>query len=229
MKIKTALSILAIATSLFAFESKYLPGYDIQTKCDQVLHKRAYDTCYSYKWKTPKLAVYKIDGEKLKSSSHYSRKGLTFKPDYSIKTRHRSYTRDYSRTGFDRGHLAENGSFNYDKVFQKETFKTSNIAPEKPNLNRGVWARIEKFSRIQAIRNKSVSVITGVCGTLGHIKNSVNIPRYWYKIIFKPDGQQIAFLAPNTNNIKRDAKMRYFLVPISKIEEQCNLQFVKNN
>jgi len=227
MMVKTALSILAIATSLFAFESKYLPGYDIQTKCDQVLHKRAYDTCYSYKWKTPKLAVYKIDGERLKVGPHYSRKGLAFKPDYSVKTRYRSYSRDYSHTGFDRGHLAENGSFNYDKVLQKETFKTSNIAPEKPNLNRGVWARIEKFSRIQAIRNTSVSVITGVCGTLGHIRNGVNIPKYWYKIIFKPNGEQVAFLAPNTNSIKRKAKMRDFLTSVSKIEEQCNVKFTR--
>ncbi|WP_156919564.1 hypothetical protein [Lebetimonas sp. JS138] len=52
--------LLLIPFLLFAFTSKYLPNYDIQAECSQILHKKAFDICYSCKWKTPKLVVYKV-------------------------------------------------------------------------------------------------------------------------------------------------------------------------
>jgi endonuclease G len=57
----------------------------------------------------------------------------------------------------------------------------SNIAPQKPQLNRRLWAKIEKFTRIQAIKYKKISVITGSCGslgTLGRKRHNVNIPKW---------------------------------------------------
>ena len=34
------------------------------------------------------------------------RKGLTFRPDYQIKTKYRAYSKDYAHTDYDRGHNA---------------------------------------------------------------------------------------------------------------------------
>jgi endonuclease G len=138
------------------------------------------DICYSCSLKEPKAVVYQING-KLISNHHYSRKGLTFKPDYSLPPKCRSYSRDYSHTGYDRGHNCPNAAFSYNKTFQKETFLMSNIAPQRPNLNRRLWAKIEKFIRIQAIKYKKISVITGSCGSLGTLgkkKHNVNIPKW---------------------------------------------------
>ena len=98
----------------------------------------------------------------------------------------------------------------------------SNIAPQKLKLNRKLWAKIEKFVRIQARKYKDIKVITGVCGSLGHIKNKVNIPKWWYKIIFRPDGKIISFLVPNSNNVGRD-KAKKYLSNIEKIEKVCNI------
>ncbi|WP_156919573.1 hypothetical protein [Lebetimonas sp. JS138] len=52
--------LLLIPFLLFAFTSKYLPNININIQCDKVLHKKAFDICYSCKWKTPKLVVYKV-------------------------------------------------------------------------------------------------------------------------------------------------------------------------
>jgi len=111
-----------------------------------------------------------------------SRKGLNFRPDYNLPTKCRSYNKDYSLTGYDRGHLPSNASFDYDRKIQKETFLMSNIAPQKPQLNRRYWAKIEKFTRHLAVKYKQIEVVTGVCGSKGKIKNDVNIPAWWYKV-----------------------------------------------
>jgi endonuclease G len=214
--------LLLIPFILCAFTSKYLPNYDIDIQCDKILHKKAFDICYSCKWKTPKLIIYKVDGN-LIDKYNLSRKSLRFRPDYNLLANCRSYSKNYSRTGFDRGHLAPNAVFDYNRGVQKETFLMSNIAPQKPKLNRKLWAKIEKFVRIQAKKFKNVRVITGVCGSLGHIKNNVNIPKWWYKIIFKPDGKVIGFLVPNSNKVGKD-KAKKYLSNIREIEKVCGIK-----
>jgi endonuclease G len=215
-------TLLLIPFALFAFTSSYLPNIDIDMHCDRLLSKKAMDICYSCSLKEPKAVVYQING-KLISNHHYSRKGLRFKPDYSLPAKCRSYSRDYSHTGYDRGHNAPNAAFSYNKTLQKETFLMSNIAPQRPNLNRRLWAKIERFVRLQAFKYKNISVITGNCGTLGTLgkkKHNVNIPKWWYKIIFLPNGKIVSFLAPNSNVIGRD-KAKKYLTDIKHIENTC--------
>lgn len=130
---KKLIASLLLPLSLFAFQSKYLPNYDINAHCDKILHKTAYDICYSCKLKTPIMSIYEINGKAISSGIHYSRKRLSFTPDYNLPNKCRSYRKDYSRTGFDRGHLCPNAVFNYNKKLQKETFKLSNIAPKSRN------------------------------------------------------------------------------------------------
>jgi len=216
--------LFLIPLFLFAFSSQYTPDLNKAFKnlqCSQVLHKTAFDICYSCKYKHPLAVAYTLQGYLVKK--RISRKGLSFRPDYQLPAKCRSYTKDYSRTGYDRGHNAPNASFDYDRAIQKQTFLTSNIAPQKPQLNRRLWAKIEKFTRLQAIRYNKVQVITGTCGTIGTIKHNVSIPAYWYKIIYIPQiNKTISFLAPNTNYKMSRAKAKEFLSNINKIKEICN-------
>ena len=217
------LTFLLTPIFLLGLNSKYIPNVNIDIQCDKVLHKKAFDICYSCKWKTPKLVVYKVDGN-LIDAKNLSRKSLRFKIDYNLPIKCRSYSKDYSHTGFDRGHNAPNAAFDYDRTIQKETFLMSNIAPQKPQLNRRLWAKIEKFVRFQARKYKDIRVISGVCGSLGHIKNNVNIPKWWYKIIIRSDGKIISFLVPNSNSVGKD-KAKKYLSSIREIEKVCGIEF----
>ena len=53
----------------------------------------------------------------------------------------------YGRSGYDRGHLAPNSviATRYGKAAQKETFLMTNIAPQRPALNRGPWRALEQM------------------------------------------------------------------------------------
>jgi endonuclease G len=215
--------LLLIPLFLLAFASKYTPNLNnfLQPiKCDKVLHKTAFDICYSCKDKHPLAVAYILKGELVKKK--ISRKGLRFRPDYNLPTKCRSYSKDYSRTGYDRGHLASNASFDYNRAIQKQTFLMSNIAPQKPNLNRRYWTKVEKFTRYLAVKYKQVEVVTGVCGSKGYIKNKVGIPAWWYKIIYIPKTKNyVAFLTPNTNTGMSRAKLREYRATLEDIKKVC--------
>ena len=217
-----SIKLLLLPLLIFAFNSNFTPNLNKYTqtiKCDKVLHKTAFDICYSCKYKHPLAVTYILKGDLVQRK--LSRKHLTFRPDYNLPAKCRSYSKDYSRTGYDRGHLAPNAAFDYNRAIQKQTFLMSNIAPQKPQLNRRYWAKIEKFARLQARKYGKVEVVTGVCGNKGYIKNKVGIPDYWYKIIYIPKTKKtIAFLVPNSNAAgKRKAKE--FLVNIKRIKNVC--------
>ena len=216
--------LLLIPLFLFAFTSKYTPNLNnfLQPiKCDNILHKTAFDICYSCKYKHPLAVVYELKGYLVKKK--ISRKGLRFRPDYELPTKCRSYSKDYSRTGYDRGHNAPNAAFDYNRAIQKQTFLMSNIAPQKPQLNRRYWAKVERFTRYLAVKYKKVEVVTGVCGNKGYIKHKVGIPAWWYKIIYVPTkNSYVAFLAPNTNTGMSKAKLKEYRTTLKEIRKVCN-------
>jgi len=212
---KAIILSFALSTTMYSMQ--------IKAQCSQVLHKKAFDICYSNKNKTPiyvKYTAYKT----LVDKNNFKRKHIRFKSDKKISKYFRAYNNDYLRTGYDKGHLAPNALFDYDKKIQRETFLLSNIAPQKPQLNRRLWNKLERFVRLQAKKYGKLEIATGVCGNVGTIKNGVVIPKWWYKIIEYPNGHRIGFLAPNTNHNMSKAKIKDFIVDIDRIERVCKVK-----
>ena len=125
--------LMLLPIFLFAFTSKYFP-FKIQHHWDKILHKIAFDICYSCKKKEPNFVTYALYSN-LVNKNNYSRKHISFKPDYELPKQCRSYSKDYTHSGYDRGHKAPNAAFDYLKKIQKETFLMSNIAPQAKWLN----------------------------------------------------------------------------------------------
>ena len=126
--------LIVTSSILFAFSTNYFP-FEIQYRCDKILHKTAFDICYSCKKKEPNFVAYALYGD-LVNKNNYSRKGLSFRPDYNLPRICRSYSKDYVHSGYDRGHNAENASLDYSRKVQRETFLMSNISPQAKWLNR---------------------------------------------------------------------------------------------
>ena len=148
---------------------------------------------------------------------------------------------DYTRSGYDRGHLAPAGDFAYNPTFMSESFYMSNIAPQAPNHNRQIWSRLEQSIRKLLKNNKNIQelyITTGTAyyydkstkwgmenGTLGYIGNQIQVPTYFYKIIIEPrTGQSAAYLIPNANNVGNQ-HFNNFLIKISDLEKIVNIDF----
>ena len=65
----------------------------------------------------------------------------------------------YTHSGYDRGHMAPASDFARPISRCRETFRISNICPQTPALNRGLWKKTEIQERSLAISNNYVRVL----------------------------------------------------------------------
>jgi len=67
----------------------------------------------------------------------------------------------WTNTGYDRGHLAPADDFRENQVAMSHSFYTSNIVPQDPSHNRGIWRVLEQNTRRWALEKGQLYVITG--------------------------------------------------------------------
>jgi len=148
------------------------------------------------------------------------------------RTRSRTKTNDYTGSGFDRGHLAPNYAIGllYGKAAQEETFLMSNVVPQRPELNRGIWKDLEqREARRWGQRLESVWVICGPIyekGSGQRLKGGEVVPDRFFKIVVDEiDGgiRALAFIFPQ--EVKEGSEMEAFLVSIDLIEMETGLDF----
>lgn len=150
-----------------------------------------------------------------------------FKSDKNVTTKSAAKS-DYSSTGFDLGHLSPAADNNLSKKANKESFLMSNISPQLPGFNRGIWKALEEWTRQQAISDSIIYVVTGPVfvnnlGTLG--KNEVSIPGYFYKVLLKKKDKKmlsIAFLIPQ---IGATGQIEDYIVTVNTIETITGIDF----
>lgn len=65
---------------------------------------------------------------------------------------------DYTNSGFHRGHLCPAKDRSFTISAMRQTFTTSNITPQTPQVNTGSWLRTEEWCRRAALKYDSVTV-----------------------------------------------------------------------
>lgn len=138
----------------------------------------------------------------------------------------------YSRSGYDRGHLAPNHAIatRYGPAAQEETFLMSNIIPQKHALNAGLWKQLEqRIATNYPGRFGEVWVLAGpVFGTRPEkLRGRVAVPEACYMIIVDENEGRVraaAFLFPQ--EIPAEAPLADFLTTIDEIERRTGLDFL---
>ncbi len=97
-------------------------------------------------------------------------------------------TEDYTKSGFDRGHLAPAADMKFSEQAMKESFYTSNISPQRPGLNRGIWKQLEEKIRDWAPANRPLFIVTGpvLTDTLSQYigrYNRISVPKRFFKVV----------------------------------------------
>lgn len=202
-------------------------SYGIPSHTDLLLSCKGFSIGYSHVRRQPLWVCYILTAEKLQLPR--VRRRNKFMPDPRI-LRDPVKPADYRRTGFDRGHLAPAADMSYSSLMMKHSFYMSNISPQLPGCNRGIWKRLEMQVRKWAIREKQICIITGPLFT-GESKNMgksrIAVPDGFYKIILDltPPYKMAAFIIPNQATRKR---LTSFAVPADKVEEITGFDFFPN-
>lgn len=142
-------------------------------------------------------------------------------------------TDSYFGSGYDRGHMAPNYAIaaSYGREAQRETFLMSNISPQRPDLNRRLWQRLEEvvIDRF-ATRFGTLQVITGPIfaegiGSFFHRVGFVEVPEAFYKIIVVPSSEPraLAFVMPQ--GVAGNEPLDRYLASIDEIEARTGLDF----
>jgi endonuclease G, mitochondrial len=110
---------------------------------------------------------------------------------------------DYTRSGYDRGHLAPNGDMP-DQHSQNDSFSLANVIPQNPENNRKIWSKIEATVRRMAVQYETIYVVTGVIyasDTLKSVKGRVLVPTHIFKAVYIPSKDQAAaYLVENNQS-----------------------------
>ncbi|REC95662.1 DNA/RNA non-specific endonuclease [Kushneria indalinina] len=142
-------------------------------------------------------------------------------------------TDDYTGSGYDRGHQAPNYAIAavHGRQAQLDTFQMSNISPQKPDLNRRVWQRLEEVIIDHfAARFGTIWVTTGPIfdDDIRRMSSLIEIPDAFYKIIVAPGDagtplRMIAFIVPQ--DVHGDEPLDRFLASVNEIEARTGFNF----
>lgn len=191
---------------------------------DTIIVHAGFSLLYNEKHEQAVWVAYELTKEETVSITPRTNK---FIKDPKVKTGTATNS-DYKNSGYDRGHLAPAGDMGWSVVSMQESFYYSNISPQEPGFNRGIWKNLEQLARTWAIENEKIQIVTGPIlsdslPTIG--TNEVSIPKSYYKVMLDytlPDIKAIAFIIPNT---KSDLPLQHYVVTIDEVEKVTGIDF----
>lgn len=200
------------------------------------LVKEFYVTCHDPERRVPEWVTYQLTREDLAQSE--IERTDDFRPDPELARGERAELADYRNSGYDRGHMAPAADFKRSREAMSSTFLLTNMAPQRPNLNRGIWARLEDQVRQLAESHGKVWVFTGSLyldansqpaapsNTIG--PNDVAVPSHFYKAILCEHAsgahELFAFLLPNQLGPVLGQPADY-IVSVDRVEALAALDF----
>lgn len=202
------------------FPGEYLPGFP----SGELVRHDHYLLSYSEPYEQAAWVAYTLKREHLTS---HDRERPFFVEDPKVRTRS-AHWRNYKASGYDRGHLCPAGDRRFSEAAYNQTFYTSNISPQHPEFNAGVWNELEQQVRRWAREYGQVYVVTGGVLEPGLPRigeEGVAVPRYFYKVVFRGEGagaKALGFLVPNGPT---GAAPEAFLTPLDRLESLTGIDF----
>jgi endonuclease G len=184
-------------------------------KEEQVVQRTAYTFAYNEAHEQANWVAYILTKSQLGSGVERSNRFME-DPLVSTKT---ATNADYAKSGYDRGHLAPAADMSWSLQVMQESFYYSNMSPQLPGFNRGIWKKLEEKVRDWALLYDTLYVVTGPIlepglPTIG--PNQVSVPKAYYKALIAPRQQKgIAFVMPNA---KSDSELTFFSMSIDDLE-----------
>lgn len=189
---------------------------------ERVDHKY-YSLSYNEQYELSDWVAYRLTEASLKVKNVPRAK--RFKSDPLVDT-YSAKHRDYSNSGYTRGHMAPAGDMAFSVDAMQESFYMSNMMPQKRANNNGIWKELEETTRDWAYTRDDIIVITGpiyqnIRKYIG--QNRIAVPDKFYKILCDDkEEEMIGFIIPNNKCYEPLPK---YAVSIDEIEKLTGLDF----
>ena len=214
-------------------EKLEIPQCPTDTEDHEMRVLSGFTLCYRESYEQAEWVAYTITPEKLIKAAKRTDKFLA-DPEISTGS---ATPDDYKGSGYDRGHLAPAGDMAYSAVTMKESFFMSNMSPQNPSFNRGIWNSMEENVRSVAAKCDCLYIVTGPVlekpaseyASIG--ANEVSVPEFYYKVMLAVTYEDVqnaatvtayAYLVPNG---KSSEKIKKFLCSIDDVEARTGIDF----
>lgn len=195
----------------------------------QVIVHTSYTVSYNHDWRIPNWVAYELTDQELIGDQERSNR---FVPDPLVEG-DPVVTKDYSNSGYDRGHMAPAADMKWSEQAMKESFYLTNICPQNHNNNAGDWKDLEEMGRDLAHQYNSIyiccgPIVTDVSTTIGTVRKIV-VPQAFYKVFLrqKADGSwtSIGFVMPNAPG---NRPLMTYMLSVDEVEQQTGIDFFYN-
>ncbi|MBT5858853.1 MAG: DNA/RNA non-specific endonuclease [Flavobacteriales bacterium] len=214
---KIFILLFFIPTFLFSQEFvDFLP-----TNNGELVHHTYYSLSYNETAEQANWVFYEINSN---TTLGQTSRTNNFRSDNLISTKSAQLS-DYKGSGFDRGHLVPAADMSFNYTAMSESFYMSNMNPQEPSFNRGIWKKLESLVRNWGA-NSSIYVVTGPilnsCNSyIGN--NNVCVPNYFYKVIYNPENKKmISFVLANQ---KGSGNLSDYVCTTDYLEKITNIDF----
>lgn len=216
------------ATPLKTSKKPVVDLKDMELPCSQqseeVVRHRGYTLSYNSHHKQANWVAYTLTEAKRTGGKE---RGNQFRPDPKVS--HGSASNDdYRKSGYDRGHLAPAADQGYSDETMRESFYLSNMSPQEPGFNRGIWKTLETRVRDWSVLDSvlfiaSAGILVDGLNVIG--QNKVSVPESFYKVILayrKGNPTAIGFLMPNEKSTEDVSR---YMVTVDSVEQVTGIDF----
>jgi endonuclease G, mitochondrial len=186
------------------------------TENTQYICHNNYAVHYRYDTKTAEYVVEHLDTTDITGPA---KRKNNFGPDPKVDDAKEAQLSDYAGNPYDRGHLSPAANNRTDDSQMSESFFLTNMIPQDPGHNRGIWRILEIGVRDTAANGNDIYVISGTIYDAGYktIGNGVGVPTRVWKIVYNATTKQtIAFLFPNSKLSTKD--LPKYVVTVDEVE-----------
>ena len=190
-----------------------LPSY---TDDEDIIVHLGYTASYNHVSLCPDWVAWELTAEEAngQNDGQYS---FSRDPDVRFPKASRE---DYSRSGFDKGHMAPRADMRWSCQALEESYYFTNICPQDHEMNSQAWRKIEELTRRLAKRYGSVFI---VCGPIFGGDNprkigGVSVPNAFFKAlaVSTADGYRtVGFLVDNN---PQSFSPRHYAVSVDSVE-----------
>ena len=204
-----------------------IPAYTYpgKYKNEIVLHRTGYTVSYNVYYKNPNWVAWELTREETKGETDRYDK---FMPDPDLPEP-RVVHKDYTRSGYDRGHMAPAADMKWSKQAMIESFYMSNICPQVGNLNRGDWNDLEELCRDWAEKYGRIYI---ACGPIFDSKSpkrigehKVAVPDRFFKVILIYNRKNPIAMGFIFKNIARSQDIEKYMVTVDSVENVTGMDF----
>lgn len=204
--------------------AKFLPYGSVAQSDSHIICRTAYVIDYDTDAKVAKWSAYTLEP---KHTIGCSVRKNSFAVDQSLPKNQRAAIVDYEGSGYDKGHIANDADMSWDDQVQAESFILSNMYPQLPEFNRGIWKVLETNVRAWAWNKKTTLwVIAGgvyqdTKKTIGN--NKIPVPTVFWKIIVDTEtNETLAFMFPHKANLGSDISK--YQTTVKQIESAADIK-----